>query len=435
MRSSLREPYGGSASATSYAPAGSRSTNGIASRSKIRVRSRSRSAATFAFSECSAAPSLSTKSQEPAPRDIASSPSAPVPANRSSTRAPRRSPAMSFMMRSRSCSAVGRTRPDGETRSRPAHWPPTILTAPAAQRKASRLHERERVQLRAAAAEEAVVEILRIVAADVVVHPRRRDLCRLERLAVRRMPADLRVRRLDQDATHFIAPADVREPVITGTVGHVEVDRFAVMVRRVTAHLLVAHAAAVAGRDGEAVSTRVEHRRPRRPQDHAVDARILVAVIRLCLRRAGHIHALEAAAAEARTFAARTLQRLEIERVFLGETVDRRVRALIDDARGLPHAHVVFLERHDLQLRARPEAAIRHGSAEPGQPDLQLLDVRATHPALDPALAEFHAHLLPLILVSHTVAPQDTREARDRTRGFAQLADFGGDDVYAVRAQ
>src|SRR5688572_563939 len=229
MRSSLREPYGGSASATSYAPAGSRSTNGMASRSKMRVRSRNRSAATFAFSACSAAPSLSTKSQEPAPRDIASSPSAPVPANRSSRRAPRRSGAMSFMIRSRRYSAVGRTRPEGETRSRPAHWPPTILTAPAAQRKASRLHERERVQLRAAATEEAVVEVLLLVAADVVVDPRRRDLGGLERLAVRRVPADLRVCRLDQDAAHFVAAADVRIPVVTGTVGDVEVDRFAVM--------------------------------------------------------------------------------------------------------------------------------------------------------------------------------------------------------------
>src|SRR5215213_11942644 len=97
----------------------------------MRVFSRTCRAATLAFSACRLAGRVSTKSAYFAPRDIASSPSAPVPANRSSTRAPSRYGSSRPSQPSRTCSAVGRTRRSGgAVRWRPAQRPRTILTSP-----------------------------------------------------------------------------------------------------------------------------------------------------------------------------------------------------------------------------------------------------------------------------------------------------------------
>src|SRR5690606_7031567 len=70
---------------------------------------------------------FSTKSHDAAPRESASSPSAPVPAYSSRTRAPGRSATRSVNQASRTSSAVGRTLPAGETRSVPAYLPERIL--------------------------------------------------------------------------------------------------------------------------------------------------------------------------------------------------------------------------------------------------------------------------------------------------------------------
>src|ERR1039457_5382858 len=86
----------------------------------------------FAFSACRLDGRVSTKSALRAPRDIASSPSAPVPAKRSSTRAPFTSEASWSSSHDRTPSAEGRTRKSfGEVRSRPLNLPPTILKAPS----------------------------------------------------------------------------------------------------------------------------------------------------------------------------------------------------------------------------------------------------------------------------------------------------------------
>ena len=94
----------------------------VASRRKMRVAPPSPSAATFSRISARASAPSSTNSAKAAPRDIASSPSAPVPANRSSTRAPvTGSPwAWARMLNrlSRSRSAVGRIACDSARRAR-----------------------------------------------------------------------------------------------------------------------------------------------------------------------------------------------------------------------------------------------------------------------------------------------------------------------------
>src|SRR3546814_3081348 len=76
---------------------------------------------------------LSTKVQCAAPRESASSPSAPVPANRSATRSSSKLPSLLASMEnsaSRTRSAVGRVAsPESGTRGRPRHLPLMILTS------------------------------------------------------------------------------------------------------------------------------------------------------------------------------------------------------------------------------------------------------------------------------------------------------------------
>ena len=109
----------------------------MASRLKIRVLFLSLKAATLALRACRLAAPFSTKSAVAAPRERASNPRAPDPANRSKTRAFGRSGASRFSRRSRTTSDVGRTRAPGDTRSRPAHLPETILTASPARSRVS----------------------------------------------------------------------------------------------------------------------------------------------------------------------------------------------------------------------------------------------------------------------------------------------------------
>src|SRR4030067_89772 len=71
----------------------------------------------------------STRTAEKAPRERASRPSAPVPANRSSTLAPSVLLPRMLKTASRTRSAVGRTDcPLGERSSRPRHFPDTMRT-------------------------------------------------------------------------------------------------------------------------------------------------------------------------------------------------------------------------------------------------------------------------------------------------------------------
>src|SRR5690606_21615987 len=88
-------------------------------------------ASTFSRITPRAAASCSTNRQNFAPRDSASSPSAPVPAKRSSTRTPSGRPSKrcwrTLNRVSRARSDVGRTeRPDGACSRRPRSSPPTI---------------------------------------------------------------------------------------------------------------------------------------------------------------------------------------------------------------------------------------------------------------------------------------------------------------------
>src|SRR5256884_1231167 len=101
--------YGGSAKATSYWPGCSRSAKRSASARWIAARSSSLSVFTFALRVASAKRCSSTKSALAAPRDNASKPSAPEPANRSSTRAPSIERCRIENHASRTRSAVGRT--------------------------------------------------------------------------------------------------------------------------------------------------------------------------------------------------------------------------------------------------------------------------------------------------------------------------------------
>ena len=93
------------------------------------------SASRLAFTAATEAAAESTNVASAAPRESASSPSAPEPANRSSTRAScTKSPRIENSA-SRTRSEVGRVaRPLGVVRRRPPQRPATILTSGAAWR-------------------------------------------------------------------------------------------------------------------------------------------------------------------------------------------------------------------------------------------------------------------------------------------------------------
>ena len=97
------------------------------------ARSRSPSVSRFARSAVSAARSRSTNVQCAAPRDNASMPSAPDPANRSMTSAPSTMPidASELNIASRTMSVVGRVvSPSGATNRRPRNSPATTRIGP-----------------------------------------------------------------------------------------------------------------------------------------------------------------------------------------------------------------------------------------------------------------------------------------------------------------
>src|SRR5438105_5702073 len=124
--------YGGSANATSYWPGWSRSAKRSASARWIAARSSTSSVLTLALSVARAKRCSSTKSALAAPRDSASKPSAPEPANRSSTRAPLIERCRMENHASRTRSAVGRTLSvAGVLSRRPLNSPAIIRTMPA----------------------------------------------------------------------------------------------------------------------------------------------------------------------------------------------------------------------------------------------------------------------------------------------------------------
>src|SRR5690606_26760774 len=95
----------------------------------ISVESAAPSFSTFACSARSGPAAFSTNVTYAAPRDSASRPSAPEPANRSSTRASARSCWSALIHASRTRSVVGRVRsPGGAAMLWPRHWPAMILT-------------------------------------------------------------------------------------------------------------------------------------------------------------------------------------------------------------------------------------------------------------------------------------------------------------------
>src|SRR5205823_1134152 len=123
--------YGGSANATSYWPGCSRSAKRSASARWIAARSSTLSVFTFALRVASAKRCSSTKSALAAPRDSASKPSAPEPANRSSTRALGIERCRIENHASRTRSAVGRTLSvAGVLRRRPLNSPAIIRIMP-----------------------------------------------------------------------------------------------------------------------------------------------------------------------------------------------------------------------------------------------------------------------------------------------------------------
>src|SRR6266480_3951626 len=123
--------YGGSANATSYCPGWSSSANLRASTRCTTVRSSTLRSVMLALSDDNASRWISTKSALTAPRESASRPSAPEPANRSSTRAPRSGRWRMENHASRTRSPVGRTAsPDGVLRRRPLKSPAIIRTIP-----------------------------------------------------------------------------------------------------------------------------------------------------------------------------------------------------------------------------------------------------------------------------------------------------------------
>ena len=100
-----------------------RRTAAATSSTSTRVEDCRCSAATFARNTATASRARSTLTSEAAPRDSASMPRAPVPANRSSTAAPSRSPSRANRD-SRTRSAVGRSPLRGARSRRPANRPP-----------------------------------------------------------------------------------------------------------------------------------------------------------------------------------------------------------------------------------------------------------------------------------------------------------------------
>ena len=106
----------------------------VASAGRTRARSPSASAAMLARIASSAGRARSTRRASAAPRESASRPTAPVPANRSRNRLPRSggTPCSSMLSRaSRARSLVGRvSRPGGATSRRPRCRPATIRTKP-----------------------------------------------------------------------------------------------------------------------------------------------------------------------------------------------------------------------------------------------------------------------------------------------------------------
>src|SRR6266700_3864839 len=121
--------YGGSANATSYCPECSCSANLRASTRCTAVRSSTLRSVMLALSDDNASRWISTKSALTAPRESASRPSAPEPANRSSTRAPRSGRWRMENHASRTRSPVGRTAsPAGVFKRRPLNSPAIIRT-------------------------------------------------------------------------------------------------------------------------------------------------------------------------------------------------------------------------------------------------------------------------------------------------------------------
>src|SRR6185312_9872255 len=120
--------YGGSARTMSKACSDSRRAKRMASPRCTVTRSLTPRAAILLSNALSDGGFSSTKVAEPAPRDKASRPSAPLPANRSSTRAPSRASPSMLIQASRTRSAVGRTRWSfGVSNRRPRYSPATIL--------------------------------------------------------------------------------------------------------------------------------------------------------------------------------------------------------------------------------------------------------------------------------------------------------------------
>src|SRR5213594_1568497 len=123
--------YGGSANATSYWPECSCSANLRASTRWTTVRSSTLRRVMLALSDDNASRWISTKSALTAPRESASRPSAPEPANRSRTRAPRSGRWRMENHASRTRSPVGRTAsPAGVFKRRPLNSPAIIRTIP-----------------------------------------------------------------------------------------------------------------------------------------------------------------------------------------------------------------------------------------------------------------------------------------------------------------
>src|SRR5207249_8886550 len=123
--------YGGSANATSYCPACRCSANARASTRWTTVRSSTLRRVMLALSDDKASRWISTKSALTAPRESASRPSAPEPANRSRTRAPRSGRWRMENHASRTRSPVGRTAsPAGVFKRRPLNSPAMMRTIP-----------------------------------------------------------------------------------------------------------------------------------------------------------------------------------------------------------------------------------------------------------------------------------------------------------------
>src|SRR6266576_2103495 len=123
--------YGGSANATSYCPGWSSSANLRASTRCTAVRSSTLRSVMLALSDDNASRWISTKSALTAPRESASRPSAPEPANRSRTRAPRNGRWRMENHASRTRSPVGRTAsPAGVFKRRPLNSPAMMRIIP-----------------------------------------------------------------------------------------------------------------------------------------------------------------------------------------------------------------------------------------------------------------------------------------------------------------